>query len=291
MYGLTEDDLDIQKRARDLRRRADPARGSRPSWRAASCPPSVTAAPRRTGPRARAVRDEHAQELGGGGCTTLQQVLVQEQVGRVTNALAWAVSTPAVLAAARSPRPTRSNGTSCPPSAASARSATRSPRRTRGPTSTAIEATARRDGDDYLLNGDKWHVTSLQHRRLRLLPGQAGGRRARRRARDVPRRPAEPRACGWSAPRRTRTRSATTTRSSPSTDVRVPAANLVGAEGDGMTLRLRVVPVRAADGRRPLPRRGGAADRRDDGVRRHAAGRRPPDQRVRPGRRACSPTA
>ena len=33
-------------------------------------------------------------ELGGGGCTMLQQVLVQEQVGRVTNALAWMLSTP-----------------------------------------------------------------------------------------------------------------------------------------------------------------------------------------------------
>ena len=28
------------------------------------------------------------------GCTTLQQVLVQEQVGRVTNALAWSATTP-----------------------------------------------------------------------------------------------------------------------------------------------------------------------------------------------------
>src|SRR5262249_6062000 len=33
-------------------------------------------------------------ELGGGGCSTLQQVLVQEQAGRVTNALGWVVSTP-----------------------------------------------------------------------------------------------------------------------------------------------------------------------------------------------------
>src|SRR6202041_3424362 len=34
------------------------------------------------------------RELGGGGCTALQQVLVQEQVGRVTNALAWVAATP-----------------------------------------------------------------------------------------------------------------------------------------------------------------------------------------------------
>jgi alkylation response protein AidB-like acyl-CoA dehydrogenase len=33
-------------------------------------------------------------ELGGGGCTSLQQVLVQEQMGRVTNALGWVAATP-----------------------------------------------------------------------------------------------------------------------------------------------------------------------------------------------------
>jgi acyl-CoA dehydrogenase len=31
---------------------------------------------------------------GGRGCTTLQQVLVQEQSGRATNALAWVMATP-----------------------------------------------------------------------------------------------------------------------------------------------------------------------------------------------------
>ena len=34
------------------------------------------------------------EELGGGGCTALQQVLVQEQMGRVTNALGWVAATP-----------------------------------------------------------------------------------------------------------------------------------------------------------------------------------------------------
>jgi len=35
------------------------------------------------------------KDLGGAGLTTLQQVLVQEQTGRVTNALGWVVTTPA----------------------------------------------------------------------------------------------------------------------------------------------------------------------------------------------------
>ena len=34
-------------------------------------------------------------ELGGSGLTTLQQVLVSEQIGRVTNALGWCLHTPA----------------------------------------------------------------------------------------------------------------------------------------------------------------------------------------------------
>ena len=33
-------------------------------------------------------------EVGGQGCTALQQVLVQEQGGRVTNTLAWVLATP-----------------------------------------------------------------------------------------------------------------------------------------------------------------------------------------------------
>jgi alkylation response protein AidB-like acyl-CoA dehydrogenase len=35
------------------------------------------------------------EELGGRGFTMFQQVLVQEQGGRVTNGLAWVVDTPA----------------------------------------------------------------------------------------------------------------------------------------------------------------------------------------------------
>jgi len=34
------------------------------------------------------------KELGGGGFTMFQQVLVSEQIGRVTNALGWVVHTP-----------------------------------------------------------------------------------------------------------------------------------------------------------------------------------------------------
>ena len=40
------------------------------------------------------------KELGGGGLSMFQQVLVSEQIGRVTNALGWCVHTPAAWAPA-----------------------------------------------------------------------------------------------------------------------------------------------------------------------------------------------
>jgi acyl-CoA dehydrogenase len=99
------------------------------------------------------------KELGGGGCSMLQQVLVQEQVGRATNALAWMVSTPPswfppvateyqlekwVIPAIRG------EGAEC--YAITEEGA--------GTDVDAIEATARREGDEYVLDGTKWHVTS-----------------------------------------------------------------------------------------------------------------------------------
>jgi alkylation response protein AidB-like acyl-CoA dehydrogenase len=98
-------------------------------------------------------------DLGGGGCTTLQQVLVQEQVGRATNALGWMISTPPQWWPAvateyqlqRWLRPTvRGEMSEC--YAITEEGA--------GSDVDAIASTARQDGDDYVLDGVKWHVTS-----------------------------------------------------------------------------------------------------------------------------------
>jgi acyl-CoA dehydrogenase len=100
-----------------------------------------------------------SKEHGGGGLTTFEQVLVSEEIGRVTNALGWVVETPASwLPEVASPfqldrwiGPTiRSERMEC--YAISEENA--------GSDVDAIEATARRDGDGYVLNGTKWHVTS-----------------------------------------------------------------------------------------------------------------------------------
>ena len=99
------------------------------------------------------------KELGGGGCTTLQQVLVQEQMGRVTNALGWVAATPpSWLPPVATPdqvqrylKPAiRGEREEC--YAITEEGA--------GSDVDAIEATARRDGDEWVLNGVKWHVTS-----------------------------------------------------------------------------------------------------------------------------------
>jgi acyl-CoA dehydrogenase len=232
MYGLTEDDLDLQKRARAFadevipyEEQAELAGGELPADLAAG-----------HAVRARELglcATNMPKELGGGGCTTLQQVLVQEQVGRVTNALAWAVSTPpSWLPAVATPdqidryvRPAvRGEREEC--YAITEEDA--------GSDVAAIEATARRDGDGYLLNGVKWHVTSFNTAdfaffQAKLVGGAHDGEHAMFFV-DLP-------SPGVSVVR-TPAYSHTISHHHPIvafTDVRVPVANLVGAEGDGMT--------------------------------------------------------
>ena len=100
------------------------------------------------------------KELGGDGYTMFQQVLVQEQVGRVTNGVAWLIHTPAAwLPDVATPeqierwvKPTiRGERHEC--YAITEEGA--------GSDVAAIEATARREDDEYVLNGVKWHVTSF----------------------------------------------------------------------------------------------------------------------------------
>jgi alkylation response protein AidB-like acyl-CoA dehydrogenase len=232
MYGLSDEDLQIQARAR---RYAD------------EMIPFEVTAELNEGELPKETVAEHAararelglcatnmpQELGGGGCTTLQQVLVQEQVGRVTNGLAWACSTPPswmtevatsyqmerfVIPAIRGDRE------EC--YAITEEGA--------GSDVDAIEATARRDTDGYLLNGVKWHVTSFNSADFAFFQGKlVGGEHDGEHAMflvDLPSPGVEV--------VRTPAYMHTMSHHHPIvsfTDVRVPASHLVGAEGDGMT--------------------------------------------------------
>jgi acyl-CoA dehydrogenase len=231
VYGLSEQDRQIQARARDF------ADGLIPYEEDAErsggqLPADLTATHAKRARELGLHATNMPADLGGGGCTALQQVLVQEQMGRVTNALGWVAATPpSWLPAVATPdqleryvRPAI-NGEREECYAITEERA--------GSDVDAIEATARRAGDQYLLNGVKWHVTSFNTAdyaffQARLQGGPHDGEHAMFLV-DLP----------SPGVRVVRTPAYTHTISHHHPivafeDVRVPAANLVGAEGDGM---------------------------------------------------------
>jgi acyl-CoA dehydrogenase len=172
------------------------------------------------------------KELGGDALTMFQQVLVSEQIGRVTNALGWVLQTGPLWAVEvfdddqveRYLKPiVRGEMHECyaitEPGA--------------GSDVDAIEATARRDGDEYVLNGRKWHVTSFNKAQLvffqgRLVGGEHEGEHALFIVENL-----TPGMKLVANPPYSHT-FAHHHAILDFEDVHVPAANLVGAEGDGM---------------------------------------------------------
>jgi acyl-CoA dehydrogenase len=232
MYGLSDEDLEIQARAATLADELIPFEVEA-ELAGGELPKEVTAAhaarARELGLRA----TNMPTELGGMGYTTLQQVLVQEQGGRVTNALAWVASTP----------PSWMPGVATPyqlekfiiPAVRGEREECYAiTEEGAGSDVDAIVATARRDGDDYLLSGEKWHVTSYNEADFAFFQGKlTGGEHDGEHAMflvDLPspgvrvvRTPAYSHAIGHHHP------------IVAFEDVRVPATHLVGAEGAGMS--------------------------------------------------------
>jgi alkylation response protein AidB-like acyl-CoA dehydrogenase len=174
-----------------------------------------------------------SERLGGPGYSMLSQVLIQEQTGRVTNALGWVVSTgPSWIEEVATDhqiekwiRPT-ADGDIHECYAITEEGA--------GSDVDGIEATARRDDDGYVLNGVKWHVTSANVAayvffQAKLTDGPNAGRHVLFFVdMDTP---------GVEC---VRTPEYSHTYSHHHwemkfTEVRVPAENLVGSEGDGMS--------------------------------------------------------
>jgi len=232
MYGLTEDDLDIQKRAHAFADEVIPYE-EQAELAGGELPADLAAAHAARARELGICATNMPKELGGGGCTTLQQVLVQEQVGRVTNALAWAVSTPPSWLPAVA-TPDQIDRYVKPAVRGEREECYAITEEDAGSDVAAIQATARRDGGGYLLNGVKWHVTSFNTAdfaffQARLAGGPHDGEHAMFFV-DLP-------SPGVSVVR-TPAYSHTISHHHPIvafTDVYVPAANLVGAEGDGMT--------------------------------------------------------
>jgi len=162
----------------------------------------------------------------------LQQVLVQEQVGRATNALGWMLSTPPQwwppvatdFQTAHWIVPSI-EGTAVECYAITEENA--------GTDVSGINATARRDGDDYLLDGIKWHVTSFNEATYAFFQGRlTGGPHEGEHAMFVVDLPSP----GVRVVR-TPAYSHTMAHHHPIVafeDVRVPASHRIGQEGDGL---------------------------------------------------------
>ena len=274
MYGLSAADEDIQARARVFADELIPLEVQ--AELDGALPDDVTAAHKKRAIELGLFATNMPAALGGVGATALQQVLVQEQVGRVTNALGWVAATPPSWfppvatddQVERYLKPTvRGEREEC--YAITEASA--------GSDVDAIEATAYRDGDEWVLNGVKWHVTSynsadycfFQAKKINPLhPERSRGPRSRPAPDLAPGRPgpaltgpAPTRPCRPARPPpaaddpavhllflvdlptpgvsvvRTPAYTHTISHHHPIvefTDVRVPAANLVGDEGGGM---------------------------------------------------------
>jgi acyl-CoA dehydrogenase len=227
MYGLSEEDLALQARARGFadelipfEEQAEAAGGELPA--------DVTAGHAKRARELGLHSTNMPAELGGGGCTTLQQVLVQEQAGRVTNALGWVAATPpswlpGVATADQIDRYVR------PAIAGEREECYAITEEGAGSDVDAIEATAHRDGEEYVLNGVKWHVTSYNTADFAFFQAKLPSGEHAMFLVDLP----------SPGVRVVRTPAYTHTISHHHPivafeNVRVPAANLVGAEGDGM---------------------------------------------------------
>ena len=223
--------------------------------------------------RARLQRDGRAAGAWRARARIVDQVAVWEQLGRVTNALCWCFSEAAALDV-RGLHAGPARALVLPLMTGQAQGVLRDHRGRLG-----IGRRHRDDGAARCAGGYRDQRREVvrdqrQPRRLLLPAGAARGRPARRLGRAVLHRP------GHAGHRdgALAARSATPSRSHHPVyrfhDVFVPERNRVGRRGRRHGLHAQLVPPRAADDRRALLRRGRAADRGGDRLRRHAHGRR-----------------
>jgi alkylation response protein AidB-like acyl-CoA dehydrogenase len=172
------------------------------------------------------------RDLGGAELTTFQQVLVSEQIGRVTNGLGWVLHTGpewavGVFSADQVDRYLK------PMVAGDKRECYAITEPNAGSDVDAIEATAHWEGGDYILNGTKWHVTSFNKAEVVFFQAKlADGPNAGSHGLFIVDIPSE-------GLRMVRAPAYTHTYADQHAilefeDVRVPAANLIGDEGGGM---------------------------------------------------------
>jgi acyl-CoA dehydrogenase len=230
-FALTAADREVQARARALADELIPWEVEA-ELRGGELPPEVVAAQRARVRELGLDAINMPVELGGGGLSTFQQVLVEEQLGRVTNALGWIVHTPAgwlpkVASEYQLERWVR------PTVAGELRECYAITEEGAGSDVDAIKATAEPVEGGYVLNGVKWHVTSINHSEYVFFQAKlTGGPNAGAHAMFI---------LDLDTPgiRVVRTPAYTHTIAHHHAevafeDVRVPASHLIGAEGDGM---------------------------------------------------------
>ena len=232
MFGLTADDLRIRETARDFVETLIPYEVEA-ELAGGQLPKELTAEHHARAIELGLYATNMPKSVGGPGCTALQQVLVQEQVGRVTNALAWVAHTPPQWWA---PVATdyQLQRWLLPAVRGEKHEAYAITEEFAGSDVSALETTARRDGDDYIINGVKWHVTSYNLAdyvfvQARLVGGEHEGDHVLLVV-DLP----SPGVEVVRSPQYTH-HIADEHPIVSFTDVRVPATHLVGAEGEGMT--------------------------------------------------------
>jgi acyl-CoA dehydrogenase len=231
MYGLSGEDTEVQARARQFADELIPLEEAA-ELAGGDIPLEDEAAHQKRAIELGIYASDIPAAFGGAGRTTVQQVLIQEQAGRVTNGLAWVANTPpGWLPSVATPDQIERYVT---PAARGERSECYAiTEEGAGSDVDAIVATARRDGGDYVLNGVKWHVTSFNSAdyvffQAKLTDGPHAGEHAMfivdlpSRGVEVVRTPAYTHSISHHHP------------IVAFTDVRVPGSQLVGAEGDGM---------------------------------------------------------
>jgi acyl-CoA dehydrogenase len=158
MYGLSDEDLRIRNTAREFAESLMPYEVDA-ELAGGVLPKELTAEH-----HARAIElglygTNMPTSVGGPGCTALQQVLVQEQVGSVTNGLAWAAHTPPQWWVDVATDYQRERWL-LPAVRGEKHEAYAITEEYAGSDVSDLRASARRDGDEYVVNGVKWHVTS-----------------------------------------------------------------------------------------------------------------------------------
>lgn len=159
MYGLTDEDLRIRDTARAFAESLIPYEVEA-ELAGGVLPKELTAAHHAKATELGLYGTNMPKSVGGPGCTALQQVLVQEQVGRVTNGLAWAAHTPPQWWVEFATDYQRERWL-LPAVRGEKHECYAITEEFAGSDVSDLRASARRDGDEYVINGVKWHVTSF----------------------------------------------------------------------------------------------------------------------------------